>query len=304
MNNSCRADVGFTIFYNKYLTPAINLLGISLNLICILIFIEIINKKKRDIPSSSYNQSNLMFDYLLIKSVYDFVKFVISFFQIFFNVNYIAYSYAFQIWYIWGHYYGELVLELCSGFIEIAATFDVLITFNKRFYFLQKKKAFYYVLVLTLLYSAIFYIYILFEFDIVLKQFAKHSFNATSNTTNQIIVEGYISESKFQKYLSFRILSYLHSFQRDFLIIIILIILNCLILKSLRQLTLEKKRLSMVSCPNNRSRNNSNERSSIDHLRSSIAQPTINPMITNAKNAEFNKVAFIFFYLFLSFNLV
>ena len=178
-----------------------------------------------------------MYKYLLVKAVYDGTNFIFAIFEFaYFSDGHgtTRNSYILQIWYIWFYFYGRLICQLCSGFMEVAATFDCYITINKRCDCCLKRFCFWVVVVVSMLYSAIYYSYFLFIREIVpinIGNLSKEESLYKLETT-----PFYYSSAKTY-------LNLIHALVRDLVILIALIVLNVLILWSLVKSTKRKRRL-------------------------------------------------------------
>lgn len=220
----------------NYLIPVITGIGIVTNTLCILVFAKIIKDETK-------NTSGHMFKYLLCKAVHDDIQFICSIFSVlYYCTTCSSYgTYAAQIWYIWFYWYMTYINSVCSGFLEVAATFDCLITINQKMTFCKKTIWFVLVVVGTLLYTALFYTFKLFEFNI-----GKHPKENHDNSSSP----GYYY---FYEYNSFhnskpdKAFKVVHGVTRDVITLIIIVILNALILISLKKKMSNKKKLTSIN---------------------------------------------------------
>ncbi len=109
-------------------------------------------------------QHSNMFKYLLLNAINDAIQFVIQSFAPLFYTN--PSTYASQVWFIGFYYSVESVNELSSGFFELAATFDCMITINRKFDCCKKKLFFYVTGLAIFVYSSLFYVFFLLRFKI------------------------------------------------------------------------------------------------------------------------------------------
>lgn len=219
----------FVSHVNVYIIPGISLAGILMNALCILTFIRIIRNERLN---------NHMFKYLLFKSIYDECQFVIQMFAPLYYVESLSSyrSYLIQIWYIYFYYYAESIFELCSGFLELFATFDCLMTIRKRVECTQRPLFFNLTLSLTLLFSCLFYTFRIYDFKII------HLLNATSSLGNESAAY-HVMPSDFYATPFSELLKSLHTLIRDALIVIALIVLNIFILRTLKKSIKNKRKL-------------------------------------------------------------
>ena len=211
-------------FIYYYLLPVISAVGVVSNLFSTIVFYQIIKMVK---------MNGRMFNYLFLKSINDLLQFI---FQIFSPVYYCVQceasrSYASIVWYIGFFYYAECVVELISGWLEVLATLDCLVVITKKAKFVNSK--FFAICAISFLhiYAPLFYLFWLFSLDIV----RDTSVATTVSYTSQVTPFFYTNFVKYMRYL--------HSIVRDFVIFIILVILNFFILIFLKKNTLRKKDL-------------------------------------------------------------
>lgn len=239
--NNTSTNVDFRCFRNSYLTiyviPVISFLGIVLNALTALTLKKLINYKKLN--------NGYMYKYLLIKSVYDTLQFVFQIFAPIYHCKECSVSYTFvaQLWFIVCFYYAEGVTQLASSLLELAATFDFYVHLKNKpikFRLVYERKFFLLVSALTLAYSLTFYTMNFFEFKIVV-----YKSESSTNVFNETIVKNYHTieytrffYSKLDKYLRF-----VHSFVRDFIILILLLLLNMLIVGSIGETVYHKRKV-------------------------------------------------------------
>jgi hypothetical protein len=135
IDNSCPI-LGLSLIVRSYMITIVSVIGIVVNTWCVVVFSMIIHKEKL---------SNHMFKYLLLKALHVDVQFLVQVFApLYYCTTCSTYqTYASQFWYIWFYYYVECINELCSGFYDVAATFDCLITINQKFDCCRKNLSFY-----------------------------------------------------------------------------------------------------------------------------------------------------------------
>jgi hypothetical protein len=213
------------IVYNLFITyvykPNI-VLGVLLNLICILIFNKVIKKER-------VNSGN-MFKYLLMKSWCDFINFIFQFPEIYYhNVN-TSGSYLVLVWRYVFYYYLSVLLGVMSVLFEIASSFDCYVLISMRFQWFKTRVCFYSLTIIIILFSFIFYVPALLEGDIQL--------TIINNETSSFI----LNQTSFIENPYYKFYIYGHEFLQDILPLICLFFINILILTSLKQAT-ERRRL-------------------------------------------------------------
>ena len=248
-NNTTTANVVSTVcpltdavnMISTYVNPAICVVGFITNTICIIVFAMIL-MGERSLPGQ-------MFKYLLFKAINDALLFLT---QVFAPLYYCAtcstyQTLATQIWYVWLFYYLRNVVELASGFLEVAATFDCLICIKQKFAHLKTNLTCYIVVISLTVFSAIFYIFRLMVYDIVEKRSAKNVTMTTSEGLNRtmLITSSYyvIQSTAFSKSVLNKVFMFVHVSLRDALVMILTIILNIFLVGTLKDSVRLKKRI-------------------------------------------------------------
>lgn len=225
---------------NSQLVPVLSGIGIVTNTYCVIVFARIIYFEK---------QNGHMFRYLLVKAVHDAIQFCIQVFApLYYCVSCSTYqTFSAQVWYIYFYYYVECINEMCSGALDVAATFDCLITINKKMAYCQKIMFFYLVTFITFLYSAIYYIFFIFNFEIVAKARLDPN-DVYTNMTGSKPVEYFVYEyTEFSKTSLNTGLRLWHGLSRDVIIIVLLVVLNIMILITMKRSTRKKKKLLLTN---------------------------------------------------------
>ncbi len=233
--------------------------GIVFNLICILVFAMIVHAQQR-------NEGH-MFYYLFVKSVCDCTLFLFLIFEtvyLWFVPYLLRNTYIRIIWRQWFKIYFVSVLQLASVYFEIAATFNCFITINKHLKRCMVIHWFYIITVFIFLFCSLFNLYQPFELDIF-----------TGTLTNGFKLDSfYLTPMSFAYSATDTIFKIVSTVLRDALPLLLILILNGLILWSLRQATQRKHKIQ----------NNSNV-----STMSSISSP----MLATARRAERMKVLMI-----------
>lgn len=172
---------------NSYIIPAISVVGVVTNTWCIYAFVRILRNSRASIASN-------MFKYLLLKSIQDDCQFLVQVFApLYYCVTCSTYqTFSSQVWYIGFYYYVEATNELASGLYDLAATFDCLLAIGNQCRVFQSTFMFYTLSTVIFLFSALFYIFFLFDFRI------SPVIDITNNQTSYFIV-GKSYESIFDK---------------------------------------------------------------------------------------------------------
>jgi hypothetical protein len=204
-------------------------LGIIFNSLCTIVFVKILRKN---------NNTNL-FRYLLIKSVCEFIYFIL------YSPTIMYYhkngdndrSYILQLWRQFIRNYVMYVFEMMIGFLDIFASLDCLLMFSKLTFY-KKKLTFYLITGISFIFGFLFYIVSLFKFHITSK-YVKSKKNKT------ILVEQfYFKRTEFQSTTFSRYHLFIHNIFRDMLPLVSLFIINILLFIWFRNVTEKRKSLN------------------------------------------------------------
>jgi hypothetical protein len=219
-----------------YFQGALDIIGALLNYACIIIFHLIITKEK---PKGN------MYKYLMVKSINDAIFFSSDIFSVPYYCRScsIKKSYIMQVWYVYFYSYGAEANLMFSGLIEIAATFDCLITIKNQLKCLMTRLAFYVILISMMTFSFLINIFYLWTINIV---------QVKENTTTFYSVESV-------ELNSFYSLSITKSVIRDFIVVILLVAMNLVILILMKNLTLNRKNRMSKTQKNSKLINNAIE---------------------------------------------
>jgi hypothetical protein len=215
-----------------YVLGSMSIFGILSNLLCSWIFLNIVRNERR---------KSFMFYYFVVKSLNDSLIFVIEAFHWIYDCDSCEakYSYWMQIWFIYFNYYLKEVTMMSSGFLEIAATFDCynLIT-NKFPLFLKKRRYFYANIIIIYSFVFSFMAFHIFRFRVV--SYKYH---------NKISYKTYKTNFR-QPNVIFEIFYRTSSVLRDYLSFLIIVILNILIVFTLRAMNTRRRLINLL--PNNK----------------------------------------------------
>jgi hypothetical protein len=159
MKSSLLDEIHFTEITKFYIIPPICFITVITNSLCFVIFVKIIKSLQRRSRNSS---TNLMFKYLLMKSVCDILPGL-------FNIIIPAFvcskcrsssSFIMQIWFIYFNQFLSEGFYLASGCFEIVASINCAISIDKQMKWCENKITFILInIVITLLSFGIFSIY-------------------------------------------------------------------------------------------------------------------------------------------------
>jgi hypothetical protein len=206
----------------NYIQLVISVVGLVLNLLCVIVFTMIIR---------FYKPKSQMFNYFLMKSICDFIIYMILAFQFignFFPLQ-IKFRYFNQIFFKYFQHYLSTLALLWSVCFEVLATIDCCLSIENKYTFFLTKKSFYLNCLFIFLFFFIPYIGKLFVYSIV-------SLNGTKFYKTV--------KNPFYYSIYYRVISSVYSAIRDILGTILLILFNIKIFVNLKKLTAKKKFLN------------------------------------------------------------
>jgi hypothetical protein len=214
-----------------YFINTLNVLGSFLNMICVLIFYEIIKEEQ--------NNQGHFYKYLFIKSISDCLFCLVNIPNIFYYTKDLVKSESFimQVWYIVGYYYLYALFSQISIWFEICALIDCLCLISMKFQWHKSKLCFKIVTISITMIFLIFYIPIFFQKKIEKK-----------------LNGGYkIMETNFENSKSFEIHLIIHTALEVLLPFSFSLILNGFILWYIKKSTMHRQRIVDVDQVNNQS---------------------------------------------------
>jgi hypothetical protein len=222
--------------FQLYIVSIVDLFGIVANGFCIVIFIKILKR-----PHS------IMFKYLLMKSIADFLVNLFNSFQCFYFCSYCksSSSLIMQIWYVGFYFYLSNIVEAASNIFAIAATFECYITITSNFQCCQKNLFFYTFSVVLIIVICI--LYIVSPLGLVVKR--KIEIDSKNNETYSSFYQEFNHFGLSSLYYT---IGMVNAIIRDYIFLFILLILNIMILFLLKKTT--QRRRTLVST--NRNQNN------------------------------------------------
>jgi hypothetical protein len=234
-----------------YLSISIAFTGFITNSICIIIFSMIIKR----INKSNIRNSGHMFKFLLVKTISDLFLMIFDASPIVYKLTYNTNRplYIAQLWEIYFYYYLYYVCLVVSTYSEMFASIDCLFMITRRFEKFRKKFVFYLIMICVVIFSFLLFLSEIFRYEIVFD----------SETGHYSVELSPFNETKYVFYYTL-----VRIVLGDLTPFIVLILVNTLILVSIRRTT--------------------NRRRIISSKVSSL-------LISNAEEAEWNKVKMIFF---------
>jgi hypothetical protein len=185
-----------------------------------------------------------MFKYLLVKSASEFAIFIIDvfFLRYFCATCGMANTLAGEIWNNYFSSFIEICLFYVSSLMEIAVTMDCYLSIitASRFKFLLSKTSFYAIVSGSVVFNILFHVYYLLGYAVV---GAQVSLQTTANVTFEY-EKFYTVKTSFGRTDTYKVFSFSHSVFRDFIILLIILLLNALILAEMRAFT--KRRILLT----------------------------------------------------------
>jgi hypothetical protein len=204
--------------YIRYLFEGVsNSLGVVFNFICIIIFYQIIRNE---------NHTSNMFYFFLVKSINDFVMFVSNSFEWFYFCENCGTKseYWMQLWYIYFYYYLEEICFTASGLLEIFATLDCFSLITKKIKGILLKKNIIIIVAAIYLFNCSFLIFYIFRSEI--------KGPIVANTS----IYGKPTKTAFYKTETFQYLHLSKTIMRDYITLVVIVVLNVLILFNITEL--------------------------------------------------------------------
>jgi hypothetical protein len=214
---------------NKYLIPIIQMVSLVYTVVCIVIFWKIIRHEQQ------HTRNGNMFNYLFFKSIFDFLSIVTEIGDRITSLESLRYSYITQVINNWIYLYLNSVVVTIAIYSEIFATFDCYLFLNNFTNFFKSKKSYY--INLTVLVIVSFSINIIYLFRSNITRIEDEFSNVTSKNNNNY--QNLLSCFSYSTY--FIIISTIVLIIRDFLPIILLLIINVLIVLTLKRIYTQKK---------------------------------------------------------------
>jgi hypothetical protein len=220
------SDLILWLSISRKLNTAFRSLGIITNTLCIIVFIRILRRE---------NSNNQMFRYLLLKAIIDLIYLICNIMDlaIYCDSCTIKDSLFMSVWYVWFYWYLGTVNQCISSFLEIAATFNCLISIKNNLKYLNTKKSFYIISSIIFIFNLLSSSYIVLSFRIV----------RINGTLSQFTTK----DTDFVYSLTFIYLQYTTTVIRDLGPMISLVTLNTLILIQLRQVSQRRKAVLNIS---------------------------------------------------------
>jgi hypothetical protein len=202
----------YQIFF--YPENVLNTIGIVTNSICIFIFAVILKKER---------QNSNMFRYFFVKTVNDLVYIItlqFTWLDLCSNCP-ITFNYIFNLFKIFFYWYVSEVTMLTSGLLELAATLDCYNLLSNKSEYLKTKKAFYVAVISIFVFCSSFLCFFILRWEII---------------HNSL---GYTFKKKDDHIYS--VLFYINIIIRDYIVLLMLMILNILVLYQMKRSTRLRK---------------------------------------------------------------
>jgi hypothetical protein len=214
--------INFIDVLSLYIKTVITIIGLCLLFMCVILFSKIIR---------NYQLNNKMFHYLLMKSICDFIFFLIYVIDLSFlcpSCQLLKDYYFMQLFDKYVVHFLKQIVEICSVVFEILATADCYISIINKYNFLLTRK--------TCIISSLLNVFLIFFF-----YFGKIFVYKIVQTS-----PGKYENTKADLYHSFyyKSLSYIYAFIRDILCSALLVFFNILIFIQIKDAT--KRKLMIV----------------------------------------------------------
>ena len=213
--------------YNSYIDKTMGLLGFILNTICLVVFTRLLKQ-----PDSN----GQMVKCLLLKSAVDAYVMLKIIIFLFFDCSYCdQYKYyatgLFKLVFL---IYLSQVAQFLSIFYELCAVIIRFVSVSQIKMLVSKKLTFKLVTFIITMYSLVFYSYKLFENKVTLSVYKNYIKNTSDLVYKLRLTEFGVSDT-------FLKIEFLHSLIRDGVLVLIIFLLNCFTLISMRRFLKKKK---------------------------------------------------------------
>jgi hypothetical protein len=214
-----------------------------------------------------------MFKHLMVAAIVELFYFINSVAIIGFECEGCGNSYAWQIWFNWIYYYLNICNMTASNYFEVAAAFDCYIMITNKLKCFQTDKSFKIIVSIFLIFSFALNFYSILGFEMIKENV---SINVNNFTIESIIYYTIATSFFFTK--TFGILNKFAIVSREILPIVFLIILNVLIMLTLRRVMKNKHQLHEGRNNTNHETNNNNTIPSAIRTNRSTTQAEINKL--------------------------
>jgi hypothetical protein len=215
----------------RYVIQIVQIASLMYTIVCIFIFWKIIKHEQH------YTRNGNMFNYLFLKSIFEFLSIITEMSDIISSLSSfktLQYRYIWLIIDIWIFHYLNSVVIIISMYIEVLVTFDCYLVINNFLNSFKSKKSLFINITVLVIVSLCINIIYLFLYDIV-------EIEGDLNNSYKLISTCF-SLSKY-----FIIISNLVLILRDFLPNVLLLIINSLIVLTLKRIHNQKKTLNVNS---------------------------------------------------------
>jgi hypothetical protein len=220
-------EISDLIIYS-YVRPILAFLIFITNFVCFIIFCIILKEHRQN--------GNKMYHYLLIKSACDsFLGLIESFYPLYsLEVENVSDTLIIILWYIYCHKYLREVIFLISALLEVVANIDCAISIDKNMRKLQTKSAFICINIVIFVFGLVYNFYNIFAYKI------------QKNIVNQLnvtIVRYTKNDTVFRDSKAYLYLDNVNSILKDFVVIIILVLINIYMLVKMKSVRKRKENL-------------------------------------------------------------
>jgi hypothetical protein len=230
MTDCPQSSIHITTFY---VTRILNYSSMIFSLLSAFIWLRVIRNDQQQ------QQKGQMFKYFFVGSFMETIIFILGSP----DADYYKSSrgLAWKIWFIYFYCYIYYSLVTISNYLELAASFDCYIVIRNKFKFIQSKRFFKIILSTVVVVS--FIIQINFLTDYIIR--VDITINGTYNGTTIHYEYSSINSDDFAEFLKYydKVLSVV----REVLPLILLLIVNVLILKTLRQVMKKKRKIQRTN---------------------------------------------------------
>jgi hypothetical protein len=219
------------------------ILGIISNFVCTVTLSLIIVYNMNVSQSRSH-----IYKYFLIKSILELVNFLCIMMLPFYDCENcdLGHSYGLQVWYMIGYSYLSSTFLLASGFFEVLATLDCLISIKGHFNWWNNKKTFYFNVLTVLTFCAVFNVFKIL--DLRIHDGAEESFNLNQthdDSFGHIEHFYHIENTDLSDTIFIKTVKVINIILTDYFIIIVLISINTFVFYFLKQATRRKQDLGI-----------------------------------------------------------
>jgi hypothetical protein len=223
-----------------YVSRIFNYLSVIFSCISAFIWLRVIRNEQQQ---QQQQQKGQMFKYFFVSSIVEAIFFIIGSPDAdYYKDDKLAEeSFAWNVWYIYFYTYTYLSLVTTSNYMELAATFDCYIVIKNKFKFMHTKKCFN--IILTTIIVSSFIIHFSYLLSYVIR--VEYISNNNGTTDNATTIHYEYHRSFMNRDILPSIIRYdvFISVVREALPLVLLVLVNILIFKTLRQVMIKKREI-------------------------------------------------------------